>query len=131
MKIKIKKKMNLHELIKWAWENDVKDESYFSENSMRGVSFDSDGKVSFYFPPFAPQNFRQIATFTVETGEEITEDTIIPQLVAIYDVGGQRSIVQRKQKSISNIVNDYAVAFYMINDDATMTLIWKDGEMVE
>ncbi|MBZ8174771.1 hypothetical protein [Staphylococcus delphini] len=130
MKIKVRKKMKLPQLIEWAWENDVKDESYFSENSMRGVSFDSDGKVSFHFPPFAPQNFRQSATFTVENGEEITEDTIIPQLVAIYDVSGRRGIIHHKQKSISDILNDYAVAFYMLNDDMTLTLIWKDGELV-
>ncbi|HBB6316685.1 TPA: hypothetical protein KB391_005477 [Escherichia coli] len=70
-------------------------------------------------------------TFTVEVEEEVTEETVISRLVAIYDVSGQRSIIQRKQKSISNIVNEYAVAFYMLNDDATMTLLWKEGELVE
>ncbi|HEC2149850.1 TPA: hypothetical protein R1932_000335 [Staphylococcus delphini] len=124
MKIKVEKEMNLHELIKWAWENNVKGET-FTSNYGRDVKFYSDVSFNTMEPIY------HWDTFTVEVEEEVTEETVISRLVAIYDVSGQRSIIQRKQKSISNIVNEYAVAFYMLNDDATMTLIWKDGEMVE
>ncbi|HEC2203807.1 TPA: hypothetical protein R1934_000226 [Staphylococcus delphini] len=124
MKIKVEKEMNLHELIKWAWENDVK-VSPFTSNYGRDVKFYSDVSFNTMEPIY------HWDTFTVEVEEEVTEETVISRLVAIYDVSGQRSIIQRKQKSISNIVNEYAVAFYMLNDDATMTLLWKEGEMVE
>ncbi|HEC2148457.1 TPA: hypothetical protein R1927_001390 [Staphylococcus delphini] len=124
MKIKVEKEMNLHELIKWAWENDVNNEDF--EGSLDGnVNIDSWGMIDTIVPVDVEE------TFTVEVEEEVTEETVISRLVAIYDVSGQRSIIQRKQKSISNIVNEYAVAFYMLNDDATMTLIWKQGELVE
>ena len=33
--------------------------------------------------------------------------------------------------SISEAKNENSKAFYLINDDMTMTLIWKDGAMVE
>ncbi|HEC2167407.1 TPA: hypothetical protein R1940_001336 [Staphylococcus delphini] len=124
MKIKVEKEMNLHELIKWAWENNVKGET-FTSNYGRDVKFYSDVSFNTMEPIY------HWDTFTVEVEEEVTEETVISRLVAIYDVSGQRSIIQRKQKSISNIVNEYAVAFYMLNDDATMTLLWKEGELVE
>lgn len=124
MKIKVKKEMNLHQLIQWARENNVKGET-FTSNYGRDVKFYSDVSFNTMEPIY------RWDTFTVEAEEEITEETVISRLVAIYDVSGQRSIIQRKQKSISNIVNEYAVAFYMLNDDATMTLLWKEGELVE
>ncbi|HEC2235297.1 TPA: hypothetical protein R1946_001352 [Staphylococcus delphini] len=124
MKIKVKKEMNLHELIKWARENNVKGET-FTSNYGRDVKFYSDVSFNTMEPIY------HWDTFAVEVEEEIKEETVISRLVAIYDVSGQRSIIQRKQKSISNIVNEYAVAFYMLNDDATMTLLWKEGELVE
>ncbi|HEC2224392.1 TPA: hypothetical protein R1948_002025 [Staphylococcus delphini] len=124
MKIKVEKEMNLHELIKWAWENDVNNED-FEGNLDGNVNIDSWGMIDTIVPVDVEE------TFAVEVEEEIKEETVISRLVAIYDVSGQRSIIQRKQKSISNIVNEYAVAFYMLNDDATMTLLWKEGEMVE
>ncbi|NCJ14453.1 hypothetical protein [Staphylococcus pseudintermedius] len=120
MKIKVEKEMTLPQLIEWAWENDVKGKT-FTSNREREVKFYNKGAVEI------SRLVASFETFTVETVEEITEDTIIPRLVAIYDVSGQRSIIQHKQKSISDILNDYAVAFYMFNDDMTMTLIWKDG----
>ena len=33
--------------------------------------------------------------------------------------------------AISEVKNKHSVAFYMLNDDMTMTLIWKDGAMVD
>ncbi|HEC2242404.1 TPA: hypothetical protein R1960_002655, partial [Staphylococcus delphini] len=100
MKIKVEKEMNLHELIKWAWENNVKGET-FTSNYGRDVKFYSDVSFNTMEPIY------HWDTFTVEVEEEVTEETVISRLVAIYDVSGQRSIIQRKQKSISNIVNEY------------------------
>ena len=33
-------------------------------------------------------------------------------------------------QSISEVKNDESKNFYMLNEDGTLTLIWKDGELV-
>ncbi|WP_196231865.1 hypothetical protein [Staphylococcus delphini] len=107
MKIKTKKEMTLPELIQWAWENDVRDKSYFSENSMRGVSFDSDGKVSFYFPKFATQHIRQNSIFTVEVEEEITEETVISMVLEVCEYcDGSLNAGLRRECSIKEALDD-------------------------
>lgn len=67
-------------------------------------------------------------TFTVEVEEEITEDTVIPRLV-----------VRHRDTGFTLYENDYinnefpldsVQAFYILNDDLTLTLIWRDGRLV-
>ncbi|MGX0914923.1 hypothetical protein [Staphylococcus hominis] len=80
-------------------------------------------------------------TFTVEIEEEITEDTVIFRLLEV------RNAIPSKKKewqdlkllksylygnhSISEVKNEHSVAIYILNDDMTMTLIWKDNELVD
>ena len=61
--------------------------------------------------------------------EEITEDTVIPRLV-----------VRHRDTGFTLYENDYinnefpldsVQAFYILNDDLTLTLIWRDGKLVE
>ncbi|WP_294582978.1 hypothetical protein [uncultured Staphylococcus sp.] len=59
--------------------------------------------------------------------EEITENTIIPRLIEFDDC----KFDDYEECSIAELKNSDSKAFYMLNDDMTMTLIWKDGEMVE
>ena len=33
--------------------------------------------------------------------------------------------------TISEVKNEHSVAIYILNDDMTMTLIWKDNELVD
>ena len=33
--------------------------------------------------------------------------------------------------TIAEVKNEYSVAFYILKDDMTMTLIWKDNELVD
>ncbi|WNM52578.1 hypothetical protein CoNPh17_CDS0031 [Staphylococcus phage S-CoN_Ph17] len=33
-------------------------------------------------------------------------------------------------RTISEVKNEHSVSIYILNDDMTMTLIWKDGELV-
>lgn len=131
MKIKVKKKMTLPELIQWGWDNKNKNREFYSENGKK-VIFNSNGNVKpkVYFKPED--------TFTVEVEEEITEDTVIPKLVNYYVQNGRSLIATRPKKSISEVLNVYTKgegiinsAFYILNDDYTMTLIWRNGEMVE
>ncbi|EGQ4177176.1 hypothetical protein RS314_001247 [Staphylococcus pseudintermedius] len=132
MKIKKKVKMNLHELIQWAWENDVKGKT-FKSNRGKKVKFYSIGGFNVLEPIWGHD------TFTVEAEEEITERTVIPLLVETYlSSKGEPSCYSYRNKSINYILenNKYynnmpPKHIYNLNDDMTMTLIWKDGEMVE
>ncbi|PCF48975.1 hypothetical protein [Staphylococcus delphini] len=132
MKIKTRKEMNLHELIKWAWENGVKDKT-FKSNYGRKVKFYSEGSFYTMEPIF------RYDIFTVEVEEEITVDTVIPMLVETYlSSKGEPSCYSYRNKSINYILennkyynNTPPKHIYMLNDDMTMTLIWKDGEMVK
>lgn len=131
MKIKKKVKMNLHELIQWAWENDVKGKT-FKSNRGKKVKFYSIGGFNVLEPIWGHD------TFTVEAEEEITEETEIPVLVELFMSGLDEIIHTYHRTSIGETIGEVhkgaealPTAFYMLNDDMTMTLIWKDGELVE
>ncbi|HDK9419710.1 TPA: hypothetical protein PVQ06_001559 [Staphylococcus aureus] len=128
MKIKIKKEMTLDELIKWAWKN---------PELVRGEKFYPQGKRDETCVYFHLDDGRRCLmrgfisagdTFAVEYEEEVTEETVIPKLVKMYEDGKM------------SVYNDYSIkrsllyspkAYYILNDDMTMTLIWRDGELVE
>ncbi|EGQ4404677.1 hypothetical protein EEO15_07860 [Staphylococcus pseudintermedius] len=131
MKIKVKKEMNLHELIKWAWENDVKGKT-FKSNRGKKVKFYSIGGFNVLEPIWGHD------TFTVETVEEITEETKIPTLIELFVSGYGQIIHTYYRTSIREAIGEVVKgvdalpkAFYILNDDMTMTLIWKDGKMVD
>ncbi|UNB47649.1 hypothetical protein KM149_07035 [Staphylococcus coagulans] len=130
MKIKVKKEMTLPRLIEWAWDNDVRSRMFIGSGDGI-VKFDIGGMVT---------NLEYVdsdETFRVEVEEEITKDTVIPTLIEVYKNGlGNLSAEVYKNKTIRHIIEIDAFrvdikAFYILNDDMTMTLIWKDGEMVE
>ncbi|EGQ2995322.1 hypothetical protein O0B03_09735 [Staphylococcus pseudintermedius] len=131
MKIKVKKEMNLHQLIQWARENNVKGETFTSYYG-REVKFYSDDSFNTMEPIY------HFDTFTVEAEEEITERTVIPLLVEVYEYDERLLMNLNKNLSIKAVLDESLDdllydprAFHILNDDMTMTLIWKDGEMVE
>ncbi|EJM2435073.1 hypothetical protein NN664_000971 [Staphylococcus pseudintermedius] len=131
MKIKKKVKMNLHELIQWAWENDVKGKT-FKSNRGKKVKFYSIGGFNVLEPIWGHD------IFTVEAEEEITEETEIPVLVELFVSGYGQIIHTYYRTSIRETIGEVVKgvdalpkAFYILNDDMTMTLIWKDGELVK
>ncbi|EGQ2696125.1 hypothetical protein H7N48_001909 [Staphylococcus pseudintermedius] len=131
MKIKKKVKMNLHELIQWAWENDVKGKT-FKSNRGKKVKFYSIGGFNVLEPIWGHD------TFTVEVEELITERTVIPLFLEVYEYEGELVFLSQKEKSIKDLLEESDLeesittkTLYIINDDGTLTLVWKDGEMVE
>ncbi|WP_438329353.1 hypothetical protein [Staphylococcus pseudintermedius] len=130
MKTKTKKEMNLHELIQWAWENDVKGKT-FKSNRGKKVKFYSIGGFNVMEPIWGHD------IFNVEVEEEITEDTILPSLLVVHKdedyIGAThwkyRSIRSLKEKLVSSDIKP--MAFYVLHHDASMTLIYKSGGMVE
>ncbi|MHA5001803.1 hypothetical protein ACX1D5_13065 (plasmid) [Staphylococcus aureus] len=133
MKIKVKKEIRLDELIKWAREN---------PKLSRGKNFYtkdfSDGYVRFHLDTnkclitgFVSLN----EPFIVEVEKEITEDTKFDRLFEVFEVSeGEYNPTSNRNTSINESLNDDRCfpikAFYILNDDMTMTLIWKDGELV-
>ncbi|ALN76032.1 hypothetical protein GJU84_04785 [Staphylococcus chromogenes] len=74
----------------------------------------------------------------VEVEEEIAEDTVIPMLIEVTEYNDDTTVFLNENKSIKTVLDDSLddllydpKAFYMLNDDMTMTLLWKDGGMVE
>lgn len=134
-KIKRKVEMTLPKLIEWSWENEVSDKAFYSNLDGGSVYFDENQTLSIE---------HEIAineTFTVEVEEEISEETQIYRLLELKDSftfkdGGWKDLNIMKSnmygnQSISEVKNDESKKFYMLNEDDTMSLIWKDGAMVE
>ena len=133
-KIKRKVEMTLPELIEWGFKNNIENRGFVpNQANHRPVVFNSNGWIDFSddycYPPGD--------IFTVEIEEEITEETKINKLVEVYrniedtilftDLHHDYSISEVKDNE------EYAVcsrAFYILNDDFNMRLIWKDGELV-
>ncbi|EGQ2926975.1 hypothetical protein EEJ50_08825 [Staphylococcus pseudintermedius] len=131
MKIKVKKEMNLLELIEYIKKNEIADKVFFDKKGKGKVVVGDDRHLYM-------TDLNLTDTFTVETVEEITEDTVIPFIVELYTNNhGLKETSMHLDNTISNILSINKILmrknsiFYMINDDATMTLIWKDGELVE
>ncbi|MEJ7484928.1 hypothetical protein WL639_09535 [Staphylococcus hominis] len=123
VKIKKKVEMTLPELIEWGFKNNIKDRGFAcNQATYRPVVFDSIGWIDFIddycYPPGD--------TYTVEVEEEITQETVLPELVELSKDGGG---AQWSQKSINTVKNSFSKEFWLKDGD-TMTLIWKDGELV-
>ena len=120
MKIKRKVEMTLPQLIEWIEINRRFDESFGSDR-YNYVHANVDGILE------SAGKFCE-DTFTVTTEEEITEDTVLPKLTHYTAFGFKGT---KYNTSINDVKSHDSVAFYIMNDDLTMTLIWRDGKLVE
>ena len=106
-------------------DNDVDNSIFIGKKNLYNVGFNKNGLM--YFNTTKPIPTGEI--FTVTTEEEITEDTRLDKLVVRYR---NDDIYIFPQERINDFKNDSSiVAFYIPNDDLTMTLIWRDGKLVE
>lgn len=120
VKIKREVEMTLAELITWAWKNDVKEKAFYSNVDGGSVYFDMLQTVS------VEHSIDKDETFTVEVEEEITEETKIPEMLEIFQ---DNDGTQWFGNSIEQVKDDLSREFWL-KDGNTMTLIWKDGELV-
>lgn len=116
MKIKQEKQLNLSQLIEWAMENNIKDRMFLTENAYC-VGFDRHGFI--YFNSTSTMPLDEI--FTIEVEEEITEDTVLSKLTCYTAFGFKGT---KYNISINDFKSHNPLAFYIMNDDLTMTLIW-------
>ena len=123
VKIKKKVEMTLPELIEWGLENGIKSRRFTSNRlNSKYVGFDSLGGVCFN----GLYSYLLEDTFTVEIGEEITENTKIPEMLEIFQ---DNDATQWFGNSIEQVKGDFSREFWL-KDGNTMTLIWKYGELV-
>lgn len=134
VKIKQKVEMTLPELIEWGFKNGIKNKEFVSNFfKKKSVIFNLSGWAEFSDEyAYLPED-----TFTVEV-EEVTEDTKLSSVLEMYkDINypNENLSVIHKSTSINNILGYNPSYFntkclYLINEDMTLTLIWKDGELV-
>ena len=123
--IKRKVEMNLPQLIEWGFENDVTNTWYRASNVEEYISevfFDATG-----LPQFS-NTVNKNDTFTVEVEEELTEDTVIDEMLLVYD-NGVTHIAENK--NLSFISKGNLKSAYYMNDDLRLILIWRDGELIK
>lgn len=126
VKIKQKKTMNLPQLIEHIEQTDYEACVYQADDApvyvrvgrIKGIHIEGSGTVF-------PHN-----TFTVEVEEEITEDTEIPILVSIGREN-KNEIGIHYDCRIGQFLDNEDFNYYVLNDDDTLTLIWKNGKLVE
>ena len=123
--IKRKVEMNLPQLIEWLWKS--KKSVYKVTSNMNGVvKLEPYGLITFSSGDFYPEE-----TFTVEVEEEITEDTKIHKMIELSDKGLLGGTGLYINSTVNQAKTNKSLAFYIVNDDLTMTLIWKNGRLVE
>lgn len=122
VKIKQKKTMNLPQLIEWLLKSGYRN---YTANSNMGniVTLSRYGAIQFSLGTFFPEE-----TFTVEVEEEITEETEFRKLVGLR---ADDSYWKYDNTCIYDFNLEIIKAIYIPNNDLTMTLIWRDGKLVE
>ena len=127
--IKRKVEMNLPELIEWGFKNDIKEKSFIAyecvEDQRHEVHFNALG-----IPKFSAF-IKKSNTFTVEIEEQIDENTELTALVELSSRGLLGKTTLYRYHSINDVIDNQSVAFYILNDNQTMDLIWKNGKLVE
>ena len=119
--IKTTKKLNLHELIKYVWENPVKEKMVFHGSHDQRVVFDDVG--GFYPSGYA---YSPDTTFKVEIEEEITEDTKFELLVGVYfyDDDGSYNASTFHNRSIDDVKDSEALCVIALINEK-LQLIWE------
>ena len=127
--IKRKVEMNLPELIELGFKNDIREKSFIVyecvEDQRHEVHFNALG-----IPKFSAF-IKKSNTFTVEIEEQIDENTELTALVELSSRGLLGNTRLYRYHSINDVIDNQSVAFYILNDDQTMDLIWRDGRLIE
>lgn len=141
MKIKQEKQLTLPQLLEYAWENNVKGETFFTlKNGMKNVHFNTLGSAEFS----DVHQFSSNDYFTVEIEEELTEYTVIPKLMTTFKktylengFGYQRARIDedytiKLMLDKAGMHGEPVKTLHIVNDDGTHTLIWThDKGLVE
>lgn len=109
--IKKNVQMRLDELIKYAFENNVKNKRYRSDNG-KSVRFETGWDIG------------SEDLFTVEIEEEITGDTVFELLVEIYKTGEDYHSSSYYNFKLNQVIDCETDSVYALIDDK-LELIWE------
>ncbi|WP_194747489.1 hypothetical protein [Staphylococcus chromogenes] len=131
VKIKRKVEMTQKEFVQFLIENAAINE--ITQSTKNGKDFELCIKLK-----SDNNKINRINNNLVEVEEEIAEDTVIPMLIEVTEYDDDTTVFLNENKSIKTVLDDSLddllydpKAFYTLNDDMTMTLIWRNGGMVE
>ncbi|EKI4464033.1 hypothetical protein PCV68_001011 [Staphylococcus pseudintermedius] len=121
MKIKVKKEIKLLELFEYIKKNEIADKVFF-DNKGKGKVVVGDDRYLYM------TDLNLTDTFTVEVEEELNMETDIPVLIEL-NRGEFHFHYDSFLRGEKNCNSD---AFYILNNDMTMTLLWtRNGGLVE
>lgn len=124
MKIKRKVQKNLPQLIEWG----------FKQKELLPLFHGSKEGSFVQFAPGGWVNITRIEptdTFTVEVDEEITLTTPLPAMLHVWKTGILGTEIKEvENKSIASQYTVCSTEFWLKQDDE-MTLIWRDGRLIE
>lgn len=127
MKIKTKKQLNLPQLIEWAWDYGIRDTFVDLKSeypAKQGIEIDKGGRLHLVGMDYLSKS----NTFTIEVEEEITEDTVIDEMLLVFNNGVTHLVENR---SLNSLDTSCLKSAYSMNDDLRLILIWRDGGLVE
>ena len=135
-KIKRKKVLGPKDFLKHLLEQEETEvalDGYTFNYNEKNYSFDPEitaNKVISYDP--------YSGTYSVEVEEEIKWDTMLPSLLIKFEKNSDTFFATEEEASVNDVLetanvfyNATAKSINLINDDDTMTLLWRNGEMVE
>ena len=134
--VKIKRKVALEpkEFLKYLLKKE--------ETTVELNGYTSDGEIFSFEPEVTINEFVSYYpydnTYTVEIEEEVTEETKLPKCLEIsFDRKSGRDVaVVHENCSVKQLPDrnpEHSLdirTIHLVNDDGTVELIWKDGEMV-
>lgn len=127
VKIKRKVEMTPKEFLKHLLEQEE------TEVELDGYTFDYNEEHYSFDPEIKTNEFINYSLhsdiFTVEVEEEITEETKIAKLVSI-NRNNLNEVNINFNCSIGQLLDRSDYNYYILNDDSTLTLIWKDDGLV-
>ncbi|WP_281198121.1 hypothetical protein [Staphylococcus felis] len=121
MKIKVKKQLNLLDLIEHIKKKNIVSKVFYNTEKRGSVIVSIEGDISIYTVNLSD-------TFEVEVEEELNMETDIPVLIE-FNRGEFQFRYDTFLRESKNCNSD---AFYILNNDMTMTLVWtRDGGLVQ
>ena len=130
--IKTKKQMRLDELIKYIFENDIKDKKFKANNHLiypfkggNNVTVNEDGAI--YFGGLERNMLSKNDTFTVEIEEPITKVTLLEKAVYVHK---NETLVKDYNTSIDEITRRHGDSVSEIHAliNGRLELLWERDE---
>ena len=127
VKIKQKKQLNLPQSIEWAWDNNVKNETFIADKQLTNIEFDDTGDVLIY-----GNDNKKTVKFSIEVEEEITEETHLDYLYALTN-DDEKEIHRCMNFTIRNasmVIGRNDLTFFTLIDN-DLVKIYENGKLVD